>query len=465
MLFTSVIIYLAITLVVGLSAAFLVKNPQDYLLAGRRLPLYMEAATLFATWFGAETVMGASTNMLDGGLLAVIEDPFGASLCLVLVGLFFAKPLYKMNILTFGDFYKEKFGRSTELIASICLILSYIGWVAAQIVAIGIILHTVNADLSVNMGIWIGFFIVTLYTFVGGMWSVSITDLIQTVFIVLGLIMTVVALNHKMPIKQVIDQTPKETFRFFDASSPTAFLNYIGAWITIGLGSIPQQDIFQRVMSSRSAKVAVRASYWGAGLYLTIALIPLLMVLYVKWIDPALLHLEDRQLILPMLVKHATGIWVQILFFGALLSAIMSTASGALLAPSSILSENIIRHFILKSDKLSDKMLLFYSRMAVLIIAAVSLIMAFSGKDIYGLVGQSSALSMVSLFVPMLVGIYFKRKSILGANISMIAGMAVWLMAEYLETGIKPILYGFLASIIGMVVGAVLDKKQAAQQV
>ena len=99
-----IIIYLAITIIVGLLAARLVHNTEDYLLAGRRLPLYIATGTLFATWFGTETILGSSSEFAAGGLIAVVRDPFGAALCLILVGLFYARPLYRMKLLTFGDF-------------------------------------------------------------------------------------------------------------------------------------------------------------------------------------------------------------------------------------------------------------------------------------------------------------------------------------------------------------------------
>ena len=105
-LLTSIIIYLVITLLIGFWASRKVNNTKDFVVAGRQLPTYMAAAALFATWFGSETIMGASSEFVEHGLIGVIEDPFGAALCLILVGAFYARPLYRMNILTFNDFFK-----------------------------------------------------------------------------------------------------------------------------------------------------------------------------------------------------------------------------------------------------------------------------------------------------------------------------------------------------------------------
>ncbi len=455
MLLWSVIIYLIISIIVGLGAAILVKNTDDYHLAGRSLPVYISAAALFATWFGSETVLGASSVMSKKGLYGVIEDPFGASLCLFLLGAFFARRMYRMNILTIGDFYRNRFGPKVELFASICLILSYLGWIAAQMVAMGIILHVVSG-LEVNTGILIGSFVVILYTAVGGMWSVSISDFMQMILIIIGLVLALWQLNLLIPIPQIINKTPNHFFVFFKNGNWATQINYFAAWITIGFGSIPQQDVFQRVMSSKSEKVAVRSSFIAAFMYLTIALIPLMMALYARILVPEELQ-NDGQLMLPHMILKYTSPAIQILFFGALLSAIKSAASGALLAPATILSENIIYHLILKGK---EKVMLHISRISVLIIAVLSLSMALMKNNIYELVGQSSALSLVSLFVPLLAGMFWKRANSLGALMSIFMGMIIWLICLILDTTISPLFFGLLASIIGMLAGVYFHKNK-----
>lgn len=449
-----VILYLLVTIVIGLLAARMVKNSDDFLLAGRKLPLFMSAAALFATWFGAETVLGASSAFAADGLIGVVEDPFGASLCLFLIGIFFARKLYRMDILTFGDFYRLKYGKWVEFFASVCLVLSYLGWIAAQMVATGLVIHLVSG-IEMHYGIIIGSFVVILYTFFGGMWSVAVTDSVQMVLIIVGLLAALFQLNHTLPATDLISKTPATFFHFLPQGNTTSVLNYFAAWITIGLGSIAQQDVFQRVMASKTEGTAVRASYLGGIMYLSIALVPLILALYARELLPHYLD-GDTQLMLPDLIMQHTSLWVQILFFGALLSAIMSTASGALLAPSAILGRNIIGHFIIRDQ---PKKLLLFSRIGVLVVAAVSLGMALSNSNIYELVGQSSALSLVSLFVPMVAGIYWKRANTIGAMLSIFGGMLIWIICLNLETEINPIIYGLSASILGMLIGGFITTK------
>ncbi len=445
--------YLLITLVVGLLASRYVKDSKDFILAGRRLPLIISASALFATWFGSETVLGASSEFIKHGLYGVIEDPFGAALCLLLVGIFFARPLYRMNILTFGDFYRIKYDKKTEITSSLFMIPSYFGWIAAQLVALGIMMNVLSG-ISIFSGILISAVVVTLYTVVGGMWAISITDFVQTIIIIAGLIILAVTMvSDAGGLSYVIDQAPDGFFKFLPDPDPTAILYYFAAWITIGLGSIPQQDVFQRVMASRTENIAVKASYLSSLMYLTIAFLPLLIGLCAKILYPELLD-SDEQTIIPQVVLIHTNLFVQILFFGALLSAILSTTSGAILAPATILAENLVKP--LSKEPIPEKYFLLLLRASVVVVAIFSAIMASLSSNIYELVAGSSIFSLVSLFVPLVAGLYWKRASSWGAIFSMVGGMAFWILFEYLAFDIPSMLPALVASTFGMVAGSML---------
>jgi solute:Na+ symporter, SSS family len=209
-----IIAYLVATVLIGVWAARKVKTAGDFMLAGRSLPLALSSAALFATWFGSETVFGASSEFLKGGLFAVVEDPFGAALCLVLFGIFYSRKLYKMNLLTLGDFFRVRFDRKTELVASLFLAPPYVGYIAAQLVAMGLILNAVTG-LDVWIGVIASSCVVTLYTYVGGMWAVSITDFVQSILIVVGLVILAAILANKAGgVGTVLSSSPLGTFRF-----------------------------------------------------------------------------------------------------------------------------------------------------------------------------------------------------------------------------------------------------------
>lgn len=456
MLILFVLLYLLLNIGVGYWASRRVHNTTDFLLAGRRLPFYISTTVVFATWFGSETLLGASSEFASHGLLGVIEDPFGAALCLVLVGFFFAKRLYRMHLLTLGDYYRVRFNKTTEQLAAFFMVISYFGWIAAQMVALGIVMNQVFG-ISTTSGILIGSGIVVGYTFLGGMWSVSVTDFMQTVMIIGGLLYICWELVQEVPLQQITTGLPDDFMRFVPADGDAvSWLNYVGLWITIGLGSIPQQDVFQRVMSAKSERVAVAASLSAGLLYLTVAFMPLLLALYARHLYPELLQ-QDAQLLVPGLILRSSSLLVQVLFFGALLSAIISTASGGILAPASILSENMLRPLL---QNMTDAKLLRLSRLSVLVVAAVSLAMALMRSNIYELVSESSALSLVSLFVPLVAGMFWRKTSSAAAIASMLAGMGIWLLALYIDTEINPMLYGLAASVAGLLLGQFIAKKE-----
>jgi solute:Na+ symporter, SSS family len=456
LLLTFIILYLLLTIAVGFWASQKVKNSGDFLLAGRSLPMVLSSSALFATWFGSETVFGASSRFLEGGLFAVIEDPFGAALCLLLFGLFFARKLYNMNLLTLGDYFKVRFGKRIEIIASVFMVPAYFGYTAGQLVALGLISHAV-IGIQVWEGVIISAVVVTLYTYVGGMWAISITDFIQSIVIVVGLsIVAWVLVDKAGGVSNVLSEVPASTFQFLPEGNFNAVVMWIAAWSVLGLGSIPSQDVFQRTMSSGSATVAVRSCFYAAALYLSVAMLPLFISLCIRHLYPNAIQGDTQVTLLNMVTAH-TALPVQIIFFGALLSAIMSTASSSMLAPAALFSENIVKP--LSKGRLSDKQLLYTTRSSLVLFSAIATVLACMNSDIYELVGGSSILSLVSLFVPLAFGLYWKRANSTGALLSMVTGISVWLYFEYFPADLPSMVYATVSGLVAMVVGSLLVKK------
>ncbi len=451
MLILSIIAYLVLTVLAGYWASRRVKNSRDFMLAGKSLPLFLSSSALFATWFGSETVFGASSEFLQGGVSAVIEDPFGAALCLLLFGLFFARPLYRMGLLTLGDYFKVRYGRTTELVATVFLAPPYVGYIAAQLVAMGLILNVVTG-LALLTSIVVSAAVVTVYTYIGGMWAVSITDFIQTIIIILGLLVLAVVLAVKAGgVGQVMENAAPSTFRFFPSAEFKDWVAWLAAWSVLGLGSIPSQDVFQRAMSSASEKIAVRSCYVAAVMYLTIAMLPLFISLCIAQLYPDQAN-DDTQMALPNMVLHHLSLPVQILFFGSLLSAIMSTTSSAILAPAAVFSENLIRPLLKRS--ITDRQLLVLTRLSILLFSIVATVMACMRSNIYELVAESSILSLVSLFAPLTIGLYWKGASRVGALASMVLGMVTWIIFEFSDTWWPSLVPATAVSIAAMVVGS-----------
>ncbi len=462
MLMTFIILYLVISVVIGLYAATRVHNTADYAVAGRSLPLAVVIATTFATWFGSETVLGVSARFVGGGLGAVVEDPFGASMCLILVGLFFAYKLYQKNLITLGDYYRQRYGRTIEVICSLIIILSYLGWVAAQITALGLVFHLLTQGaLPLTAGMVIGTAVVLVYTLYGGMWSVALTDFVQMIVIAVGLIAIAwFAADLAGGAGKVVDYAVREgKFQFFPTGGFREWTFFIAAAITMMLGSIPQQDVFQRVMSSRNVSIAQRGPVIGGVLYLLFAFIPMFVVTAAVLVMPdtaqALLK-DDPQKVLPTLVMERMPLILQVAFFGALLSAIMSTASATLLAPSTTFVENILRNL---RPGMSDRATLRAMRISVLVFTVCVLVYAITmqGTSIYEMVSGAYQVPLVGAFVPLVFGLYWKRATTQGALAAVVLGLGTWLLFiafPVLSEAFPQQLAGLLAALVGMFGGS-----------
>jgi SSS family transporter len=475
-LLTLVIAYLLVTIAIGLLAAKRVKSSADFAIAGRHLPLAMIVTTTFATWFGSETVLGIPAKFVNSGLNGVVEDPFGAGSCLILVGLFFAGKLYRMNLLTISDYYRERYGRSVEVICSIIIMVSYLGWVSAQVTALGLVFNLLSDGvISMPLGMTIGVVSVLAYTLFGGMWSVAITDFMQMIILVVGLAaLAVFAGNQAGGADKVLAlAVSQDLFKFLPEPNMKEILFFVAAAITMMFGSIPQQDVFQRVMSANSLNAATKGPIIGGICYILFAFVPMFLVVSALIIMPeqaAQLIQEDPQKVLPTLVMTQMPFVMQVLFFGALLSAIKSCASATLLAPSVTFTENIWRQFY---PHQGDKQSLLAMRVTVLVFSALVLLYAIQmqGSSIYEMVSGAYQVTLVGAFVPLLFGLYWSKATTQGAIFSIGLGLLTWLFFLMSPAGeeFPAQLAGVLASLAGMLIGSLapqaLKNKHGAHHV
>ncbi len=464
MLFGFVIAYWVVSIGIGLWAARLVKNAKDFAIAGRNLPFYVVTATVFATWFGAEAVLGIPATFLDGGLNSIVADPFGASMCLILVGLFFAAPLYRMKLLTIGDFYRLRYGPRVELMTTIAIIISYLGWVGAQITALGLVFNLLSdGGITTLQGMWIGSMTILIYTFFGGMWAVAITDFVQMIVIVLGMLWIGNEISSQVGGVAVVAQHAWDAgkFSFWPDQNFAAIAGFIAAWCTMMFGSMPQQDVFQRVQSAKTIHIAVWATVLGGVLYFMFAFIPMFLAYSATLIDPAMvakLLNEDPQKILPTLVMTNASFITQVLFFGALLSAIKSCASATLLAPSVMFAENIIKP---RFPSMTDRQLLLTMRtVTVCFTIAVTFYAMYSDASIFKMVENAYQITLVSAFIPLLCGVYWSKATNQGALFAVVMGITTWIVMLLGPAFVEPLQVltpqgvGVIASALGMIIGS-----------
>ncbi len=467
MLIWFVVIYLLVSITIGLVAATRVKNTKDYAVAGRHLPLPVVIATVFATWFGAEAIFGVSATFVTKGLNGVAADPFGASMCLVLAGFFFSTQLYKLNIITLGDFYRMRYNRTVEVLTTIAIVISYLGWVAAQIKALGLIFNIItHGAVSEDAGMILGTAIVLTYTTFGGMLSVAVLDFVQMIVVIGGLLYigSIVAemTGGVAPVIEHARAAGKLDF-FPKGADIWVWLTFLGGWVTMMLGSIPQQDVFQRITSAKSAKIALWGSLLGATVYFCFTFVPMFIAYSATLIDPmhfGALVVDDSQRVLPYLVLEHTPLLAQVIFFGAVMSAIMSCSSATLLAPSVSFAENIVKGYM---PHLSDKGFLKVMRICLIGFGLCVLLYALnSERSIFGMVESAYKITLAGAFVPLIFGVFWKKSTSQGALAAIIGGVSTWVLIEALigeASLVPPQLIGLGVSIIAMIAGSLLPQK------
>jgi len=466
MLLWFVILYLMVSVGIGLFAATRVHNAKDFAVAGRSLPLPIVTATVFATWFGAEAVFGVSATFVKEGLTGIVADPFGSAMCLILAGILFSRYLYKLNIITLGDFYRMRYNRTVEVLTTLCIVASYLGWVAAQIKALGLIFFIVtDGAVSQETGMILGTAIVLTYTTFGGMFSVAFLDFVQMAVSMAGLLFIAWFISGRIDggtAAVVTHAAEAGKLQFFPEMDPLKWLAFLGAWVTMMLGSMPQQDVFQRITSAKTAQIALWGSILGASIYFCFTFVPMFIAYSATLLDPELFNRlveEDSQLLLPTLVLQHTPLFAQAIFFGAVLSAIMACSSATLLAPSVTFAENVIKSF---HPQMTDRQFLWTMRTTLVCFAGIVLAFALhSDSTIFEMVENAYKISLAGAFVPLVVGIFWKRATTQGALAATLGGLLAWILVEILigeESLVPPQLIGLAVSFAGMYLGSVLPQ-------
>lgn len=454
--------FIVITSLIGVYLSRNVHTVKGFALANRSLPLYVSTGTVFATWFGAESVMGVPESFMEHGIVGVISDPIGAFICLLFLGMFFARRFYNMNLISLVDFFYNRFGKTIEVLMGIAISFSYMGWIAAQFTAFGTMISFIsNHALSLNNGIILASFIIILYTFKGGMLAVAINDFIQTIIISFSLTFIFFFLVPKAGGLFSIYDYAVETHRMsihFSADYPN--YTYLGGvLLSMILGSIPQQDTFQRITSAKSAEVAVCSTILGGVIYFLITMLPICIVLAaakLQHLDGETTPENFNAYILHLVTNDTPGV-VQFFFFGSLFAAILSTASGTILATSVVLSRNVLGELFPKEGTLLVTRLTL-----VMVTLAVCIFAMTSGNSIHELVEDSSKVSMVTAFFPLVLGMFWKKTSYIAVFAAIILSTGTWIFILLYERAmgtyftVAPELIGALISCITIVIGSFL---------
>ncbi len=395
-----------------------ISGAEDFLVAGRRLPLSLAWATLLATWFGAGTLLTSADEVRSEGVRAAALEPFGAGACLIIAGLFFAAPLWRMNLLTLADFFRLRFGRRAEVIAALAMIPSYFGWTAAQFLALANMLE-LFMGLDPAWGVLVVAVVGTGYTVMGGMWSVTLTDALQVGLLLLGLLVLGAVCLTQAPLDEVATKTDAEMLVVIPTESYEKFMGWLGVFVVAALGNLPGQELMQRVFSSKSATVARNACLLAGAAYLIFGLVPVYLALASRLLLPD----YDGSSSLPALASIFLSPPLAVIFTVMLASAVLSTIDSSMLAPSSLMAQNVVPASVRR--RVSP---LALNRLALLLSAGISLSLAYGSQSAYELLEESYSMGLVGLLVPLSMGLWRTPRSEMSSIVSTVVGSTVWLV-------------------------------------
>lgn len=446
-IFIGVGIYIVLMIAIGFYASGRTHTVTEFIVAGRGLPVWLCSTTIVATWFGGGTMMGASGAAYDHGMLGVIADPLGASLGLFLFGLFFARLFRRLRILTVADYMAQRYGQVAAMAITATILFSNIAWVGAMLVAFGLIFETLTGTPLV-IGIVGGALVVFVYTAVGGLWAVALTDFLQMIIIVVGLIVLLVVVMVDVGGWGTIEpRLSADTFRLLPGEhTGEQWLNYLRAWTIVGLVDISAQTLMQRALAAKSEQAAQNSFYLGGLGYLVFGMIPVTLGIIASVTMP---ELADSESVVPSLaIEHLHPVAVAV-FVGALLAAIMSSADSALLGCASMIANNVLP--LVKPDP-SPRLGLIVARAAIPGCGIIAIVVALKFQVVFDLMLDANILGLASIIVPFILGVWWRKANRTGALAAMAAGLTAWLVTLFLAPGLPADFVGLGVSLLTMLV-------------
>lgn len=446
-------IYLLVQFGIGIAVSRRISSEADYLLAGRRLGVGIAAFSIFATWFGAETIVGAAGAIYSDGLSGGSADPFGYGLCLVVLGVVVAIPLWRKRYTTFGDLFRDRYSPGVERLAVVLMVPTSIIWAAAQIRAFGQVMSAASG-VDVPVAITAAALLVVLYTMAGGLLADAITDLVQGVALTVGLVALLVAVaGANGGFEALAGTLERDRLRFF-AEEGDSWVAVAEAWAVPVFGSLLAVELLSRILACRTAATARTATLVGAAMYLTVGTIPVLLGLAGPALVPGLE--QPEQLVTVLAEQHLTSIGYTI-FAGALISAILSTVDSALLAAASLMSHNLVLPL---APDMSERAKVATARAGVVAFGIIAYVIALYASGIYELVETASAFGSAGIFVVGMFGLFSSRAGQApSAYAALVTGMVLWAAGEYVLGWPAPYLSALAGALIAYLVPAVLQRR------
>lgn len=448
-----VMAYVAVQLSVGLWVSRRIVSEDDYLLAGRSLGYGLGIFTVFATWFGAETCIGAAGSIYDEGLAGGSADPFGYGICLLLMGAVFAVPLWRRRLTTLADLFRQRYGPHVERLAVILLVPTSLLWAAAQVRAFGQVLSA-SSELTVTTAITVAAVVVIIYTVSGGLMADAVTDIVQGGALIVGLVvLAVIVVFSGNGIAPAVAAVEPERLMLFGGPD-TPWWMTVEAWAIPICGSVLSQELVARVLATRAPTVARNATLIAGGLYLLIGLIPAGIGL----LGPSLLpDLAEPEQILPQLALELLPTGLYILFAGALLSAILSTVDSALLVAASLVSRNLVLPL---RPQMSEAARVRTARIGVVVAGIIAYVIALHAHGVYALVEEASSFGSSGIFVIGVMGLFSRFGGGRAALATLVVGISSYVAGAFVMELDAPYVTSLLCAAGTYLAVGLLDGRQ-----
>ncbi|MGB5695828.1 MAG: sodium:solute symporter family protein [Polyangiales bacterium] len=445
--------FVLIQLGIGYWASRRVADEDDYLVAGRRLGPWVAGFSLFVTWFGAESILGSSAAIRDGGLAGGRADPFGYALSLLLFGVFFAARLWRTGSMTLADVYRSRFGRTAERVAAFVLIPPSVLWSAAQIRALGQIL-SFQTPLGLEAAIVLSAVIAVLYTYLGGLLGDVWTDVLQGLLVIVGLCATLLALvDHFGGWGESFARIEPAQLRL--VAEDESVLARINIWFVPVIGALIAQESVSRALGCRDAPTAKRAALLASGFYLALGAVPVMLGLLGAHYPLPLVHGED---FLPELARHTLAPFVYVLFVGAIVSVILSTIDSSLLAIGALAAHNLFGD---STASTGDHRRLRSARLFVIVSGFLACLIALSAESIYALVLEADSLGTAGIAVITIAALFTRVGGPISASATLVVALASSAIAKYVFEYEAPFVFSLGLSILVFLVLAPLDAREA----
>lgn len=443
-----VLAYVSLQILFGVYASRRIKTEEDYLLGGRNIGPTLATFSLFATWFGAETCIGAASQAYAGGIGTLAVEPFGYGSCLLLMGLVLAVPLWKLRLTTLSDLFANRFGPSVERLSVLLLVPTSMLWAAAQIRAFGQILAA-TSSLDVDVAITVAAVVVILYTTTGGFLADTVSDLVQGLVLAAGLVVLAVYYGVSGPPVDLL-ALPAERLRV--AAQDVSLLDLLERFSVPVLGSLVAQELVARISAARSPRVARSSALRAAGLYYLIGLIPVGLGLAAS---QSALAVADPEQVLVQIASSTLPVALFVVFAGALVSAILSTVDSALLVSGSLVAHNVILR-VRPATTEAGKVLV--NRATVVAMGLIAYALTFTQQGVWGLVLEASGFGSAGIVVAVFFGLFTRFGGARAATASLLTGLVVYGAGAHVIGIPHPFLSSLGAALVAYVVTGLTEQ-------